>query len=441
VTPTVINHGLWAQFFQRHLCHAIAETGDFYANKWAVPEQTQELDQDVDKTFSGLTLYPYLQLVQHSMRPSPALSETALALFTAHPELAPDCLFWIRLPPDPDAPRLKEAVAAWFSPPVVHGTAYGAMSRAPKDGWSNAEIDRLYAIAPLQIRVAEMEVKRLYGTTYTLPQIKKVMGPLMDYYVAAIREAQSSTGMTTDEQTELIDKQAAISSNGYWDLAQMFLKAHQDAKAAEAFQKWADTTTDRVEVSDNIDWLVEYDYDHGQQDKAMALATEAAEVYSSAGLATMMKLQEKMGHLDQAEDYGQKIRDRYNETGALAAFYKRQADKGVGRYQAKFDDLALSVFPYGLKKVTLASLTTPPTSGIKFSATTDEMKAAGLSSDQVVVALDGYGAENEAQYTFVRGLSDAPEMHFIVWDGHGYRELTANQPGRRFGVDIIEYHP
>ena len=82
--PTVINRGIWAQFFQRHLCHAIAQTGDYYANKLGAPDQAQALDHDVDQAYSGLNLYPYLQLVQHSMRPSPALSETALASFLAH---------------------------------------------------------------------------------------------------------------------------------------------------------------------------------------------------------------------------------------------------------------------------------------------------------------------------------------------------------------------
>ena len=282
------------------------------------------------------------------------------------------------MPPDPDAPGPKNRRRpSWYTPPVVHGTAYGAMSRAPADGWDGAEIDRLYAVAPLQIRVAQMEVKRLYGEAFTLDQYQKTMGPLADYFAAAIEQAQNSTGLSADQQSELINKHAAVYSSGY--------------------------TRDR--------------------------------------LASMLEQHEQAGNLSQAEEDGQKIQEQYNDIEPLAGFYKRQAEKGDARYQSKLDNLALTIFPDGLKKVTLASFSGPPSSGIKFSSTTEEMTKAGLSADQVIVALDGYGAQNQDQYTFLRALSGSPEMHFIVWDGKTYRELTANQPGRRFGVDIVEYHP
>ena len=54
----VIDRGLWAEYFQRHLCQAIADTGDFFANKWGVPENTRELDEKVVPSFSGLKLFP-----------------------------------------------------------------------------------------------------------------------------------------------------------------------------------------------------------------------------------------------------------------------------------------------------------------------------------------------------------------------------------------------
>ena len=49
------------------------------------------------------------------------------------------------------------------------------------------------------------------------------------------------------------------------------------------------------------------------------------------------------------------------------------------------------------------------------------------------------GVQNQAQYTFVRALSDSPTMDLIVWDGQAYREITANQPGRLFGVEMQDY--
>jgi hypothetical protein len=78
---------------------------------------------------------------------------------------------------------------------------------------------------------------------------------------------------------------------------------------------------------------------------------------------------------------------------------------------------------------------------MKFTETTDAMTADGFTPGTVVVALDGYQVGSDAQYTSIRSLSNSPEMHFIVWDGQGYKELVANLPGRRFGVGTQTYQP
>jgi tetratricopeptide (TPR) repeat protein len=438
-TPSVINRGMWARFFQRHLCHAIVETGDFFENEWGVPENTQQLDQAVKKYFSTLTFYPYLQLVQHHIRNVPSDAAAALALFNSHPEWGPDFLAWMQSPANPDSVSLHQAAAAWFVPPVVHGTAYGAMSRATAAGWPKSEVDRLYAIAPLQIRVAQMEVKSLYGTQFTFAQIRKIMGPLLDYYAPAIDQAQNAVGLTFDQRVQLAEKAAGINPSNYWSLARLYLEDHQEDKAAAAYQEWFDKALDRVEVSNGIEWLVNYYYDHGQPDKAMALAKDAADVYSSRGLMTMMHLLERMGRNDEAEEYGRKILERYNESGPLLSLYKQNADKGDAASQKKFDDLSRTTFPQGMKKVTIGSFSGPPESGMEFTGASDSMRKFGIAAGQVIVALDGYAVQNKAQYTAIRSLSDSPEMKFIIWDGQTYREITASQPGRLFGVGMQDY--
>ncbi len=310
-TPAVINGGMWARFFQRHLCNAVVETGDFYQNKWGVSENAEELDQIVQNDFSSLTYYPYLQLVQHHVRDVPSHTAAALALFVSHPEWGPDFLAWMQSPANPDSVMLHEAATAWFDPPVVHGTAYGAMSRATDEGWPKSEVDRLYAIAPLQIRVAQMKVESLYGNRFTFSQIQKIMGPLLDYYAAVIEQAKSAVDLTFDQRVQLAEKSAGINPSNYFNLAKLYLDNHQEDKAAAAYQEWFDKAPDRVEVSNGIEWLVDYYYDNGKQDKAMALAKDAADVYSRVGLMTMVHLLEKMGRNDDAAEYRQKILDRY----------------------------------------------------------------------------------------------------------------------------------
>jgi hypothetical protein len=436
-TITVIDRGMWARYFQRHLCAAIFETGHFYADIWGVPENAKELDQAVQKSFSTLVLYPYLQLANAQVRHAPTDEAAAEALFLAHPQWAPDFLVWMKTPSPAEA-RLKGEELRWLEPRLPAGTAYSAFARLGSDG-AGMDIEKLYATAPLQFRVAELELARRGGAHYTFAQAQDVMGPLLDYYVRAINEAKNAANLSFDQRVQLAIKSASIDPNDYYDLAQLYLDNHQEDQAAAAYQQWYDHAVDRVEVSNGIGWLVDYYYVHGQQDKAMAIAKEGAEVYSSRGLQTMMELLEKMNRLDDAEEYGQKIRERYQEIGPLAAFYHRQAEAGNADFKAKFDTLAQGVFPDGLRKVTIDSFSGAPTQGMAFVETNDAMRQNGISSDQVVVALDGYGINNRAQYNFVRALSSSPDMDFIVWDGQAYREITVYQPERRFEVEMRDY--
>jgi tetratricopeptide (TPR) repeat protein len=438
-TLTVISRGLWARFFQRQLCQAIAQTGAFFANAWGVPENTQALDQAVSRTFPTLTLYPYLQLENQEIRNAPVDTKAALALFQAHPEWAPFWAATIKAPTDEEETNLRRAALAWFKPRMLNGTAYDAFSRLGGLFVETAQIQHLYAIAPLQFLVADLELKDRFHGHYTLAQARDVLGAMIDYYGAALNDARQAYDLTFDQKVQLAGKAAALNPDGYHDLAELYLENHQDDEAAVAYQQWFDKALDRVEVSNDVEWLVNYYFSHGQTDKAMAVARDAAEVYSERGLQTMLNLQEKMGQLDQAEDYGRKIQERYNDSGPLAGFYARQA--GNAAYAGKLNQVTASIFPDGFKKVTLASFSGPPDSGMKFAETTDAMHRAGLSAEQVVVALDGYDVQNQQQYTFVRTLSDSPTMKFIVWDGQAYREITARQAGRRFNVGMQDYRP
>ena len=436
---TVINRGMWAQFFQRHLCQAIAQTGEFFANDWGVPQYARALDQAVAKDFYRLTLYPKLEFDNWQIRQTRVNWEAVRALFSAHPE-------WLSYPQaqaeDTNDSASREAcqmAVNWFQPPVLGGTAYDTFNRLTGHPTSKTAIDRLYAIAPLQFRVAELELRSRSRGSFTLDDAKQVLGTMLDYYVPAIDLAREAPGLSLDQKIQLSQKSAAIDPDGNLDLAHLYLDSGQDDLAAQAYQNWYDKATDRVAVSDNIGWLVDYYYAHGQTDKALAIANEGAQVYSSAGLETMMRLMEKMGRIPDAESYGQKILDRYNEAGPLVSFYKWRVAEGDAQYQEKIDRLTAQVFPDGLKTVTLASFSGPPTRGMNFASANDAMIKNGISADQVIVALDGYLVESEAQYTFVRGFSQSPVMHFIVWDGNEYREVTANQPGRLFGVEMQDY--
>lgn len=434
----VIDDGMWSFYFQRHLCQAIVATGDFFQNKWGVPDTAAQFDAAVQKAFSGLALYPNVEVFNFWESRKPVDAAAALALFQAHPEW--DTYVLGEAAHDaPELQQLRQGMEAWFQPKILPGTAYDAFSRLPERGVSPPEADRLFAIAPLQIRVAQLELVAATGA-FTYDRAKEVLGPLLDYYTPAIDLARQALGLTFDQQVELTKKEAVINPASYYDLAQLYQNDHQDDKAAEAYQQWFDQGTDRVSVSVRMGWLVNYYYDHGEKDHAEAIAKEGAEVYSFGGLEIMMHLLDREGRTAEAEDYGQKIQERYQDDTPLAGICAEHAAQGDAAYQAKLDAIVKSHFPDGLRAVTLASFGAAPTAGVQFVEDTPALSENGLHASQVVVALDGYAVPDQKHYTFIRALKETPEMHFIVWDSGHYREIVAHHDGRRFGVKLSDYH-
>jgi hypothetical protein len=197
-----------------------------------------------------------------------------------------------------------------------------------------------------------------------------------------------------------------------------------------------DLGEDRIQAANSCSWLVTYLEDHGKADQALAIAQMAAEVYSFSGLDVMAQLMERRGKLKEAEDYFEKIAERYEDNAPLDGFYARQRAANP-EYEKRAAAGERRIFPDGIKKVALADFQASPTVGTILAGNNQYIAAAKLKQGDVVVALDGYRTDNSTQYQYVRGLSrsDVP-LQLIVWDGSRYREVTANPPKRRFRVDL-----
>ena len=439
----VISGGMWARFFQRHICHALIETGDFLQNKWGVQEQAEQFDTATTHAFGQLDLFPYLRGMKAIRLKRPSDPAAIAASFTQHPEWAPSFVCRIDPDEDPFLMSFQKAARAWFSPPVPSGTAYAASSRlwsvATDSQYPQDTIHKLYQIAPLQYRVAELELINRYSKHPTHAEVQEIMGPLVDYYLPALNWVASARDLAFHDRTALRQKAATLDPDGYRQLAQDLLNAGYEKEAADAYQQWFDKGTDRVAVANGMEWLVNYYYDHGQEGKAVIIAKYGARVYSHSGLTTMLNLLVRLGQFGDAEEYGKKIQERYDDSGPLLAFYQVMVSKGNADFRPKLDAAITHIFPSGLKSVTLGSFAGAPKNGMQFSKTTAAMAAKGLSSDQIVVALDGYQVQNVKQYTTVRSFSQSPDMAFIVWNGQAYEEIKVRQPGRRFGVDMANY--
>jgi tetratricopeptide (TPR) repeat protein len=238
----------------------------------------------------------------------------------------------------------------------------------------------------------------------------------------------------------VLEAACAIRPESCLQLGRVLAANGQDAAAARAYQRAVDTAWDRVSVANEIEWLVEYRYEHGSADKALELARMAAETYSSGGLLTLARLLEKMGRFEQAREEYEKESQRYQGNAELMGFYHRMARVRKQRaYASRLDELTQRVFPDGLARVELRGLSSPPRQGVLFKSSSPALHAAGLMAGAIVVALDGWGVRNLEQFQAVRAFSRSPEMKLIVWQEGRYREVEAVVNGRRFGVDVTSY--
>jgi tetratricopeptide (TPR) repeat protein len=105
----------------------------------------------------------------------------------------------------------------------------------------------------------------------------------------------------------------------YFNLGDFLRARGRTDEAVDAHRNGVRQAQDQVLVSNSVQPPVEYDYAHGQQDEAMQLAKQAAEVYSADGIETYIWLLCKLNQFDEAEQWAQKLQDRYG--GANLSFF------------------------------------------------------------------------------------------------------------------------
>lgn len=447
----VIAWGTWSGYFQRHLCHQIFRSVYFLRDLWCNDDATREYVAAMESTFSGLSLYP---LVAHFCASDKESYLTAMsrgcALCSGSPERVPFKAWFqlrVRSPYAPWPGGLPDE-NQWFNPGFPFGTAYDSYGRLPNlRNVMHLSVDQLEGLAkeaPFDRDVLfDLEEKK-YGEGGSYEELKGLFGRLSDYDSWVMIMLSKRVEDRPEEYQRIMGRLSEWMPDYYITLGQYLADHGMPDEAATAYENAVQKAEDAVHVANNCEWLVDYYYDHGKTNDAERVADYAAEVYSSRGLRTKAHLLERMGQYAEAEGYLIELRDRYDDSGPLAALYQRHmesvASDGV-RFSQKSDALAGAIFPSGLQRVTLKDFSTPPRCGALFAESNDRSLKYGLRKGAVVVAVDGYRVETAQQYFFARDLhADNPKMALIVWDGTRYVEVSPEIEGRRFGVKMVDYH-
>jgi hypothetical protein len=441
---SVLGWDLWSAQHQRHLCEGIQASIHFHRDLWGVDDYL-EVQDFARKNFSSLVLFPTLEReLANDANATPGISQRVNKLLTDHPEMVPPAIWGhLRLPAKHGPALGIIAPEGWLNPPLPFGTSYNIWLlqdcvhlRPIGDGdwWGT-----LTRLAPSDYDVLQTKLWSQYGNEPPVEATEATYAPIKDINLWALRKLAKVEANHSPLYLGTMKRLCELDPVRYFELGDYYVGENQPEQAVEAYQKGVEQSPDRVAMANECGWLVNYLDDHGQAEKALAIANEAAEVYSYDGLETMAKLQEKHGHFAEAKDYYQKIAERYGKGEPLRHFLNRRPE-----FTAKADQAAAETeqqaFVATLTKVAMADFKEPPVDGAVLTSTSPKATEAGLRVGDIIVALDGYRIRTGGQYIRVSGLTEDPKMQLIVWNSAGYREVSAQVPGRHFDFVLRDYN-
>lgn len=448
----VIGWGQWADFLQRHLCHAIQQNFYFMESMWGVPDDAREFAAKCDRQFDGLRLYPFVRRFDCTDEAGYHQSvDDGFKVTVATPQLVPaDCWNYLCYQvgfapwykPNPN-PHVNE----WHNPNPPPGTVYNLRPRLNHPSLTERpdtipHFQQMHALAPYDCRLIYFLLKHQYHDQATYEQATNLFGALLPYSINAMRTVARTIYNQPEQYKKLMLQAAALDPVCYYTLGDYEISHHDDDLAAKYIDEACAADPDSVRVSNEAYWRVKYWLKKGQTGKARQIADDAGEVYSARGLESKAYFFEATSNYDGAFEWYAKEEERYDDSGPLVDFCERYKNlTGDSRFEPEVKKRVNKMFPHGMEKVSLADFHAPPTDGVSILQQGELLTAAGLRAGDVIVALNGTRTHTFNQYMFVRGLLAGPELDLIVWQGGNYHEIKASPPDHRFGVDFGDYRP
>jgi len=446
----VIGWGLWAGFLQRQLCHTVRNNFYFLQHKWGVKDEAKKYSTQMDKLLGGLRLYPFVRRFNCTDVPAYHQSvDDGFKVTVATPQLvSPECWNYLCYQFSPDEhyrPNPNPHVNEWHKHNPPPGTVYNISPRLNQPslthrGDSAAWLDQLHNRAPFDWNLNHYLLKKRFKNAPTRDQVSQLFGASVDYNIQAMAWLAWSVKDQPDNYELLMTKAAEVNPSEYFNLAEYFAKRKEDAKACKYYEKGHATIADAVMVANHSGWLVQYYLKQARTEDARRVADFAGDVYSYSGLRAKADFLEAIKDYKGAHQWYANILERYEDSGPLVAFCIRYKSKtGDTTFDSELQKYASKVFPNGIEKVTLANFSSAPRDGVLLNGDSDLLKAAGMKSGDVIVAVYGIRVHNEAQYEYQRDQNINSELELIVWQGDGYHEIKTSPPNHRFGVDIGNY--
>jgi hypothetical protein len=448
----VIGWGQWADFLQRHLCHAIQQNFYFMNYAWGVPDEAKEFAARCEQDFDGLRLYPFVRRFNCTDVEAYHKSvDDGFKVTVATPQLVPaECwnylCYKVNFAPQYD-PNPNPHVNEWHSHNPPPGTVYDLHPRLNHPSLISrpdavARFEQLHEMAPYDCRIIHFLLERKYKNQPSYEQAAGLFQAVLPYSINAMRTVANTVYNQPEQYQKLMLEAAVLDPVCYYDLGDYEIGRQEEDLGAKYVDQACAADPDSVRVSDHAYWRVQYYLKKGQIEKARQIADEGGEVYSWVGLEAKASFLEGTTNYDGAFEWYAKLEERYNDSKPLIAFCERYKNlTGDTRFEPELKKRLNKLFPGGIEKVSLADFHGAPTDGVLIQEQSGLLTAAGLRAGDVIVALNGTSTHTFAQYIYVRDLLTGPELDLIVWQGSSYHEIRASPPNHLFGAKFGDFRP
>lgn len=442
-----VDWSTWADLLQRHLSAQLLSSARQLFRQGLAREADAWLDT-ITPRFGTLRWFPLIvtQATPNRERYRTAFEQMRSLQQTQPQYVTPrmvNCLS--TRPPNLDKGDVFPRFDAWFTPHVPTGTAYDLEFRSLVEGCPRP------VPLPQVARWASMRRGDMWPSWSlawlnvpgkpSFKDVQAALAPMLPYDARASRLMLDYLEGSASQYEATARTLCALDVDACPALGWRLMAGGRPVDAAAVYDDYATRARDRVAVSASIGWLIGYYWDNGQREQALALAKDAGETGSAAGMAVYGEVLERQGQSDEARQVFERLRQRYDDGAPLAGHYMRLARQtGNQAFLDTASSLVKNSYPNGIEPAEMAWLPAPPTDGVVFATFTLRAKATGLRPTDIIVAVDGYRVHSYPQYNLVVKSSFEPRMTFFVWrDGRSQR-VVASVPQRTLGAGI-DTHP
>ena len=396
----VIGWGQWADFLQRHLCHAIQQNFYFMNHMWGVPDDAKEFAAQCEQAFGGLRLYPFVRRFNCTDEESYHKAvDDGFKITVATPHLVPaECWNYLCYRvnfarwynPNPN-PHVNE----WHSHNPPPGTVYDLHPRLNHPSLISrsdavARFEQLHKMAPYDCRLVRFLLDHKYKEQPSYEQAANLFQAVLPYSVYAMRTVARTLEKQPEQYQKLMLQAAALDPACYYTLGDYEINRHEEDLGAKYVDLACDADPDSVRVSNHAYWRVQYYLKKGRIEKARQIADEGGEVYSSVGLEAKASFLEGMTNYDGAFEWYSRLEERYDNSRPLIAFCERYKElTGDTRFEPELKKRLGKLFPKGIESISLADLHGAPADGVLIKQENNLVTAANMRAGDVIVALNG----------------------------------------------------